>query len=66
VLAHAGLDFSRVVKSTIFLTSMADFQVVNGIYSQRLGDHRPARSTFAVAGLPLGAVIEIEMVAALW
>lgn len=65
VLTHAGLSFDRVVKTTIFLTSMTDFQVVNTVYATTLGNHRPARSTFAVAGLPLGALVEIEMVAAL-
>lgn len=65
VLEHAGLSFDRVVKTTIFLTSMADFQAVNAVYAKILGSHRPARSTFAVAGLPLGALVEIEMVAAL-
>jgi 2-iminobutanoate/2-iminopropanoate deaminase len=65
VLTHAGLSFERVVKTTIFLTSMADFQVVNTVYAAALGNHRPARSTYAVAGLPLGALVEIEMIAAL-
>ena len=65
VLENAGLSFDRVVKTTIFLGSMADFQTVNTVYAATLGTHRPARSTYAVAGLPLGALVEIEMIAAL-
>ncbi len=65
VLSHAGSSFDRVVKTTIFLTSMSDFQVVNTVYAAILGNHRPARSTYAVAGLPLGALVEIEMIAAI-
>jgi 2-iminobutanoate/2-iminopropanoate deaminase len=66
VLAAAGAGFSDVVKSTIFLTSMADFTVVNRAYGARFGaDTPPARSTFAVAALPLGAKVEIELIAAL-
>ena len=63
VLAHGGSSLDKVVKTTIFLTSMADFQAVNQVYSEALGSHRPARSTFAVAALPLGAAVEIEMIA---
>jgi len=64
VLAEAGADFGDVVKTTIFLTNMADFTIVNPIYGERFADHTPpARSTFAVAGLPLGAKVEIEMIA---
>jgi len=62
-LAGAGLDYADVVKTTIFLTDMNDFASVNGIYGEHLGDNRPARATVAVAGLPKGALIEIEWVA---
>ena len=63
MLDHLGLDFGNVVKTTIFLTNMADFKAVNEIYASWLGESRPARSTVAVSGLPLGAVVEIEMLA---
>ncbi|OIO55059.1 MAG: reactive intermediate/imine deaminase [Alphaproteobacteria bacterium CG_4_10_14_0_2_um_filter_63_37] len=63
VLTAAGLDFTAVVKSTIFVTDLAHFAVVNAAYASALGDHRPARSTVQVAALPLGAQVEIEMVA---
>jgi 2-iminobutanoate/2-iminopropanoate deaminase len=52
-----------VVKTTVFLADMADFAVLNGIYARAFGDHKPARSTVAVAGLPKGARVEIELVA---
>ena len=64
ILAAAGSDFSQVVKTTVFLVDMADFTAMNEIYSGAFGDHRPARSTVAVAGLPRGARVEIEVIAA--
>lgn len=63
VLKHVGCSFANVVKTTIFLADLKDFQSVNSIYAEALGDFRPARSTFQVAALPLGAKIEIEMIA---
>ncbi len=63
VLQAAGTDFDRVVKTTIFLASMDDFAVVNSIYAQYFTQDPPARSTVAVAGLPVGALVEIETVA---
>jgi 2-iminobutanoate/2-iminopropanoate deaminase len=63
VLAGLGLEFSDVVKTTIFLTDLANFQAVNMLYGEALGGHKPARSTFQVSGLPLGAIVEIEMIA---
>jgi len=63
VLQGLGLSFKDVVKTTIFLTDLANFQVVNTIYGEALGGHKPARSTFQVSGLPLGAIVEIEMIA---
>ncbi|MCY3718585.1 MAG: RidA family protein [Anaerolineaceae bacterium] len=63
VLLAAGTGFDRVVKTTIFLASMDDFATVNGIYAQYFPQDPPARSTVAVAGLPLGALVEIETVA---
>lgn len=63
VLAAAGVDFGRVVKTTIFLVDLKDFAVVNEIYGRRFGAVPPARSTVQVAALPRGAAIEIECVA---
>ncbi|HEY0592463.1 MAG TPA: RidA family protein [Thermoanaerobaculia bacterium] len=63
VLESGGASFRNVVKTTVFLKSMSDFQVMNGIYSEYFGDHKPARSTVAVAELPKGAPLEIELIA---
>ncbi|HEU4830011.1 MAG TPA: RidA family protein [Gemmatimonadales bacterium] len=63
ILAAAGSGFSRVVKTTVFLTDMADFQAMNEVYARAFGEHRPARSTVAVSGLPKGVRVEIEVVA---
>ena len=63
VLESGGASFRHVVKTTVFLKSMSDFAVLNGIYAEYFGDHKPARSTVAVAELPKGALVEIEMVA---
>lgn len=64
VLAAKGADLGAVAKTTIFLADMKDFSVVNEVYAALFGDHRPARSTVQVAGLPRGALVEIEAVAA--
>lgn len=64
VLAAAGLTFANVVKTTIFLTDLADFATVNGIYATRFPAEPPARSCVQVAALPAGARIEIEVIAA--
>lgn len=63
VLEAAGSDLSRVVKTTVFLVDMADFNAMNEVYGQVFGDHKPARSTVAVAALPRGARVEIDVVA---
>jgi 2-iminobutanoate/2-iminopropanoate deaminase len=63
VLAAAGSSLSQVAKTTVFLTDMADFPAMNQVYAQAFGDHKPARATVAVAGLPLGVRVEIEAVA---
>ena len=65
ILEAAGSDLSQVVKTTVFLVDMADFGAMNEVYARVFGDHRPARSTVAVAALPRGARVEIEAVAAL-
>ena len=62
-LSAAGLTFDQVVKTTIFLTDLADFGTVNAIYGSRFKGIFPARSTVQVAALPKGAAIEIEWVA---
>ena len=64
ILAAAGLTFAHVVKTTIFLTSMGDFAAVNDVYKAYMAEPYPARSTIAVAALPMGAKVEIEMIAA--
>ena len=63
ILKQAGSDFSQVVKTTVFLVDMADFTPMNEIYGRAFGQHRPARSTVAVAALPRGARVEIEVIA---
>jgi len=60
LLQAEGSGLDDVVKTTVFLTDMADFAALNEVYVAAFGDHRPARSAFAVAGLPLGALVEIE------
>ncbi len=63
VLKEAGCDFKNVVKTTIFLTSMKDFPLVNEVYSRFFKEFPPARSTVEVSGLPKGVNVEIEVVA---
>ncbi len=63
VLAAAGADLSDVVKTTVFLDTMDDFQAMNAVYAEAFGDHRPARSAVAVDRLPVGALVEIEVIA---
>ena len=64
VLAAAGVTWSDVVKTTVFLHDMNDFPAVNETYARMLGDARPARSTVQVAGLPRGVLVEIDAIAA--
>jgi len=64
VLEAAGTGFDRVIKTTIFLADMADFAAVNEVYGSCFSGHKPARSTVAVKDLPRGALIEIEVIAA--
>ena len=65
VLAAAGSGFDRVIRSTIFLTSMSDFVAVNEVYGRHFGDHKPARATVAVKELPKGGLVEIDCIACL-
>jgi 2-iminobutanoate/2-iminopropanoate deaminase len=63
ILTEAGSGLDRIVKTTVFLASLDDFQGMNSIYAERVGDTAPARSTIEVAGLPSGALVEIEAIA---
>lgn len=63
VLGAAGLDFDDVVKVNVFLTDMGDFAAMNAVYAEQFDRPFPARTTIGVASLPLGAQVEIEMVA---
>ncbi|WP_306598367.1 RidA family protein [Geothrix sp. 21YS21S-2] len=63
VLEAAGTDWSHVLKTTVFLTDLAEFGAFNAVYEKLLGGAKPARSTVQVAALPRGAKVEIELVA---
>jgi len=63
ILAAAGLGLENVVKTTVFLRSMGDFREMNEVYAAYFANDPPARATVEVAGLPLGALVEIEAVA---
>jgi 2-iminobutanoate/2-iminopropanoate deaminase len=63
VLAAAGLDLSKVVKTTVFLTDMGDFPFMNKVYEEMFAGHKPARSTIEVSRLPKNARVEIEAIA---
>jgi 2-iminobutanoate/2-iminopropanoate deaminase len=63
ILEDQGLTFANVVKSTVFLTNLADFVPMNDVYAKYFTENFPARSTVQVAGLPKGASVEIEVVA---
>jgi len=63
VLKSGGSDLEKVVKTTIFVTDLANFKTVNEVYGSFFKGEPPARSTVEVAALPLGALVEIEMVA---
>jgi reactive intermediate/imine deaminase len=65
VLESAGAGFDDVVKATVYLTDLGNFQVLNGIYAEVFGAHKPARSTVGVANLPMGSPVEIDLVAEL-
>ena len=65
VLAASGSSLEKVVKTTVFLKNMSDFAKMNSIYAESFPENPPARSTVAVAELPKGALVEIEVVATL-
>ena len=60
VLRDCGASMTDVAKTTVFVTDIAEFLIVNTVYAEAFGDHRPARSTVQVAALPGGAQVEIE------
>ena len=63
VLEAGGSNLSNVIKTTIFLADMEDFQKVNSVYGEFFNEHKPARSTVAVKALPRNALVEIEAIA---
>lgn len=63
ILAEADLTLNDVMKVTVYLDSMDDFAAMNEVYAQHFVDHKPARAAFEVAKLPLGVMVEIEMIA---
>ena len=63
ILEAAGSGLDRLVKTTVFLTNLDDFQGMNSVYAKHVGDQPPARSTFEVSRLPSGILVEIEAIA---
>jgi 2-iminobutanoate/2-iminopropanoate deaminase len=63
ILAEAGTGLERIVKTTVFLARLDDFQGMNSVYAERVGNVPPARSTIEVAALPSGALVEIDAIA---
>lgn len=63
VLASAGCSFADVLKATVYIVDFDHFPVLNSLYGDAMGEHRPARSTVQVAALPKGALLEIDLVA---
>ena len=62
VCEAAGGSLAKIVKCSVFLTDLGNFQAMNDVYARHFGDHKPARSTFQVAALPRGASVEIEAI----
>jgi 2-iminobutanoate/2-iminopropanoate deaminase len=63
ILKAAGSNLDQIVKTTVFLVDLGDFQGMNEIYAKHVGEDRPARSTVEIAALPSGALVEIEAIA---
>ena len=63
ILEEAGLDFNHVIKTTIYLKNIQDFEKVNGVYGKYFTEHKPARATVEVSNLPKNALVEIEVIA---
>lgn len=62
VCEAAGGSLNKIVKCTVFMTDLAQFQAMNEVYAEHFGEHKPARSTVQVAALPRGAMVEIEAI----
>jgi 2-iminobutanoate/2-iminopropanoate deaminase len=63
ILEEAGTSLDNLVKTSVFLQNLGDFAAMNEVYSRHVGERPPARSTFEVAKLPSGALVEIEAIA---
>ena len=63
ILEAAGSGLDRIVKTTVFLVNLGDFQGMNEVYAKHVGEDRPARSTVEIGALPSGALVEIEAIA---
>lgn len=63
VLEAAGSNLDNVLKTTVYLTDMADFKAMNEVYARYFEDHKPARTTIQVAGLPMNARVEVDTIA---
>jgi 2-iminobutanoate/2-iminopropanoate deaminase len=63
ILEAAGSGLDRIVKTTVFLTDLGNFQGMNEVYARHVGEDRPARSTVEISALPSGALVEIEAIA---
>ena len=63
ILEEAGSGLDRIVKTTVFLTDLGNFQGMNEVYARHVGEERPARSTVEISALPSGALVEIEAIA---
>lgn len=65
VLGAAGCTFQDVARATIYLTDFSNFPVINGLYGEAMGDHRPARTTVQVLAVPKGGMVAIDLIARL-
>ena len=63
ILSHLGLNMANVARTTIFLTDLSNFEIVNEIYAKHMGDAKPARATVQVSALPKGSLVEIDCIA---
>jgi 2-iminobutanoate/2-iminopropanoate deaminase len=63
ILKAAGSNLDQIVKTTVFLVNLSDFQAMNDVYAEHVGENRPARSTVEIGALPSGALVEIEAIA---
>lgn len=63
VLRASGSSFDRVLKATVYLTDLANFQALNTIYAEYFGEHKPARTTVGLSQLPKGSLLEIDLIA---